>query len=120
LCFRARKHGWKILYCPDSRIIHFGGHATWKVAGKLYIERFKSLLLFFSLYYPGWQVLLYRAVLLLTAVLRILLLPTPLYKVDIGLGTYKGGQRKLDFSRRAAFSTYVQLIGLAFSAVPKP
>jgi GT2 family glycosyltransferase len=119
LCFRAHKYGWKILYCPESEVIHYGGHATWNMAGKVYIEQFKSLLLFLTLYYPPRHVLACRAVLLLAAVLRILMIPTPFYKLDLGMGSYQAGQRTIQFSRRSAFMSYMKLITLVFTPVPK-
>lgn len=119
LCFRAHKYNWRVIYCPESTVIHYGGHATWNMAGALYIEKFKSLLLFFSLYYGFGHVLACRAVLLLAAVLRILLIPTPLYNRDLGMGSYKADKRTIKFSRKSAFRSYVKLILLAFTPIPK-
>jgi len=118
LCFRAHKYGWRVLYCPESTVIHYGGHATWNMAGSLYIEQFKSLILFFSLYYRPWHVLACRAVLLFAAMLRILLIPTPLYNRELGMGAYQTNQRTIKFSRYNAFISYLKLILLAFTPVP--
>jgi hypothetical protein len=30
-CFRANKAGWKIYYCPNAQIIHYGGHGGSRV-----------------------------------------------------------------------------------------
>ena len=118
LCFRAHKFGWRVLYCPESTVIHYGGHATWNMAGSLYIEQFKSLLLFFSLYYRPWHVLACRAVLLLAATLRIFLIPTPLYNRELGMGAYQTDKRAIKFSRKNAFISYLKLILLAFTPIP--
>lgn len=117
LCYRAHRAGWKVVYCADAKVIHYGGHSTWDNAGQLYVERFKSLLLFFSLYFPKWKVLIFRLVLLLTAGFRTLLLPTPLYRMDLGLGNYRAKDRKIEFTRRMAAKTYWRLAILAFSSV---
>lgn len=119
LCFRAHKYGWSVLYCPESKVIHYGGHATWNMAGKVYIEQFKSLLLFLTLYHPQRHVWACRAALLLAAIVRILMIPTPFYKLDLGMGAYQAGRRMIQFSRKSALISYMKLITLAFTPVPK-
>jgi GT2 family glycosyltransferase len=119
LCFRAHKYGWAVLYCPESKVIHYGGHATWNAAGKVYIEQFKSLLLFLTLYYPKRHVFACRAALVFAAIMRILMIPTPFYKLDLGMGSYQAGQRTIQFSRKSALVSYMKLITIAFTPVPR-
>jgi len=119
LCVRARRAGWKMLYCPSSLVTHYGGHATWNEAETLSVERIKSNLLFFALYYPHWQVMLYRIVIFLTALSHLLLVPTPFYRffadLAVGGGIYKGKDAKIAFSRRAALRQGGRLISTTFS-----
>jgi len=41
-CLRARRAGWKTLYCPDAGIVHLGGESTKSKPGSYFIELHKS------------------------------------------------------------------------------
>jgi len=53
LCFRIKKNGFKIMFVPESKIIHFGGGTTDKTNTSLEVEkmRLKSDILFYELCY---------------------------------------------------------------------
>jgi GT2 family glycosyltransferase len=45
-CYRFSKSGWKIMFTPDARIIHYGGQTTKKAADKFKLQLFGSKLIF--------------------------------------------------------------------------
>lgn len=70
LCFRVKKAGWKILYTPQTSIIHLGGAST--TSKNTILGEFKGLRIFYSLHKNVIQVLILRVLLLKAALLRIL------------------------------------------------
>jgi GT2 family glycosyltransferase len=54
-CYRFNKAGWKILFWPGAKIIHWhgGGNSSKQDALKMFIQFQKSLLIFFRKNY-GW------------------------------------------------------------------
>jgi GT2 family glycosyltransferase len=45
-CFRFKKKGWKIMFTPDPRIVHYGGQTTKRMANKFLLQLFGSKLIF--------------------------------------------------------------------------
>lgn len=45
-CWRFQRAGWKVLYYPDARIIHYGGMSTAQNPVEMSIELQKSILRF--------------------------------------------------------------------------
>jgi len=50
-CYRIKKKGWKIIYYPEAKIIHYKGGSSKKKRGKLIVEFHKSMWLFFKKHY---------------------------------------------------------------------
>jgi GT2 family glycosyltransferase len=46
-CRRIKRTGWKIVFLPDSRIIHFGNVTNQKASLKMFIQGYKSTYLYF-------------------------------------------------------------------------
>lgn len=46
-CYRFKQVGWKILFTPDSQIIHFGGQSSKQVALEMALQLRASILQFF-------------------------------------------------------------------------
>lgn len=46
-CRRIKRAGWKIIFLPDCRIIHFGGATNKKASLKMFIQGYKSTYLYF-------------------------------------------------------------------------
>ncbi|MBZ0198493.1 MAG: glycosyltransferase family 2 protein, partial [Ignavibacteriaceae bacterium] len=62
---RIKKAGYKIMFVPDSNIIHLFGHSTKQrvqkqSVNKLLVERYRGMLYFFSKQYPRWQLKLLK------------------------------------------------------------
>ena len=45
-CFRFKKKGWKIMFTPYPKIIHYGGQTTNRMADKFLLQLFGSKLIF--------------------------------------------------------------------------
>ena len=51
LCYRIKKSGWKIHYCPWSSVVHFGGRSTRSVGSRALKEHFRGMYRFFLTHY---------------------------------------------------------------------
>ena len=49
-CYRFRKNGWKILFTPDAKIIHYGGQTTKQMTSQFLFQLFGSKLIFMKLH----------------------------------------------------------------------
>ncbi len=47
LCFRMRKAGWRVVYHPETVIVHYKGKSTEQLPGNMLPQRMRSTLLFF-------------------------------------------------------------------------
>lgn len=45
-CYRFRKSGWKIMFVPDPKIIHYGGQTTKLMANTFTLQLYGSILIF--------------------------------------------------------------------------
>lgn len=52
-CVRLRKHGYKILFVPDAKIIHDSGHSTKQTFLPMEIEKHRSQKIFMEKHHPG-------------------------------------------------------------------
>lgn len=52
-CYRFAKSGWKMLFWPGAKIIHLdgGSHSSNQIALKSYVQKHKSMLIFFHKHY---------------------------------------------------------------------
>lgn len=71
-CYRFKKSGWKIMFAPDSQIIHYGGQTTRQMARKFRWQLLGSRLIFMRLHGNLWTFPLAR---LLTALFFLFRLP---------------------------------------------
>lgn len=51
LCYRIKEAGWKIVYYPESQIIHYKGSSTDKQDKKLIFEFFRAMKIFYNKHY---------------------------------------------------------------------
>lgn len=52
-CVRLKKHGYKILYVPEAKIIHDSGHSTKRIFLPMEIEKHRSQKIFINKHHPG-------------------------------------------------------------------
>ncbi|NCO35468.1 MAG: hypothetical protein AUJ92_20895 [Armatimonadetes bacterium CG2_30_59_28] len=53
LCYRLKKHGWRIYFVPDATVIHHGGSSTKQVRRDMIAESHQSMLRFYEKHYRG-------------------------------------------------------------------
>ena len=75
LCYRLQKAGWSIFWVPQAKVVHYGGQSTQLVAGKMFLCLYQSKLIFIRKHY-GWLAgQVYKLILLIAAIVRLLLSP---------------------------------------------
>jgi GT2 family glycosyltransferase len=72
LCERIRKEGWELHWIPGPEVTHFGGVSTRQVASAMFLELYRSKIKFFRKHRGNFQAGLYKAVLEVAALARIL------------------------------------------------
>lgn len=75
LCRRIRLAGWQIVWVPQSTIIHYGGQSTQQVAQAMFLQLYRSKILYFRKHHGRIATLLYKGVLMLATLARLLLTP---------------------------------------------
>jgi GT2 family glycosyltransferase len=53
LCVRLKQHGYDILFIPDAKIIHTGGHSTKKIFLPMEIQKHRSQKIFIKKHHPN-------------------------------------------------------------------
>lgn len=74
LCYRLKNTGWKLFWVPQSRVIHYGGQSTKQAAQHMFLELYRSKILFFrkNLPHKTW---IYKLSLFAASLLRVVLSP---------------------------------------------
>ncbi len=75
LCRRVRQAGWQIYWVPQSTIVHYGGQSTRQVAEAMFLQLYRSKILYFRKHHGAVATLLYKVVLLCATLARLLLTP---------------------------------------------
>jgi GT2 family glycosyltransferase len=75
LCYRIRQAGWKLYWLPTSVIVHFGGQSTSQVADAMFLRLYESKIIFIRKHYGKLQANIYKLILALSSLVRIIPLP---------------------------------------------
>ncbi len=75
LCFRLQKAGWKLFWVPQSQVVHYWGQSAKQVLAEMFLQLYRGKLRFFRKHYGWLTVALYKVVLGLAAILRLVLAP---------------------------------------------
>jgi GT2 family glycosyltransferase len=70
-CYRFKKKGWKVLFTPDSEIIHYGGQTAKQMPKEFKLQLFGSRLIFIKLHRRKLAFLLSRFLTALFLLLRV-------------------------------------------------
>ncbi|MEW9125127.1 MAG: glycosyltransferase, partial [Thermotaleaceae bacterium] len=52
-CYRIKQAGWKIIYYPETKIIHYKGGSSKKKNPKLIYEFYRAMILFYNKHYKN-------------------------------------------------------------------
>jgi len=78
LCYRIAKAKWTNYWIPSAEIIHYGGQSTRQASREMFIHLYKSKVLFFKKHYGRTSASLYKFVLLLASLTRLIFSPLAL------------------------------------------
>lgn len=71
LCYRIKKAGWKVRYLPDATATHIWGGSARKVPAETFLRLYRSRVRFFRQNYGSGQAALYKGVLALNCLPRV-------------------------------------------------
>lgn len=71
-CYRFHQAGWRVIFLPEARAIHYGGASSSNAPTRFYIERQKANLQFWRKYHRGYPRIAFKFALFLSELLRIL------------------------------------------------
>jgi len=75
LCRRIRQAGWQIWWAPRATIIHYGGQSTRQVALLMFLQLYRSKVLYFRKHRGQGVTWFYKSILLIATLSRLLLTP---------------------------------------------
>ena len=71
-CYRMTQAGGRVYYCPDAKVVHYGGGEMGHYDERRILHYHRSLLLFYRKHYSPVDLLALRCVLILRSLVRIL------------------------------------------------
>lgn len=80
LCQRIRQGGWKIYFVPQAQVVHFGGQSTRQVAERMFLQLYRSKILYFRKHKGPLSALAYKGILLLASCARLALGPVAIVR----------------------------------------
>jgi len=75
LCYRLQIAGWQLYYVPQARVVHYGGQSTQQVASDMFLQLYQSKLLFFRKHRGWFATQIYKLILLIASLTRLLFTP---------------------------------------------
>jgi len=75
LCHRLRQAGWHVYWVPQARVLHHGGQSTRQVATAMFLRLYQGKIRYFRKHYGQSSARLYKLILLLSSLPRLLLGP---------------------------------------------
>ncbi len=75
LCYRLQQAGWRLYYVPQARVVHYGGQSTQQVAADMFLQLYRSKLLFFRKHHGLLASYIYKFILFGAVLMRLLVSP---------------------------------------------
>lgn len=75
LCLRILQARWNIYWVPSAEVIHYGGQSTEQVATVMFVQLFRSKVIFFRKHYGERRAQAYKMILLITSLVRLAFSP---------------------------------------------
>ncbi len=75
LCLQLRRTGWDIYWVPEARVVHYGGQSTGQVSAEMFLQLYKSKILYFRKHHGILVDQAYKLILLSASLVRLLLSP---------------------------------------------
>jgi hypothetical protein len=80
LCTRLNHAGWDLYWVPNAEVIHYGGQSTQQVAEEMFLRLYEGKILYFRKHYSKFGVMMYKLVLFMTTLTRLILTPIALFE----------------------------------------
>ena len=74
-CYRLRKAGWPLYWVPQAQVVHYGGQSTRQAATDMFLRLYEGKLLYFRKHHGSRAARLYKLILLIGSLSRLLLVP---------------------------------------------
>ncbi len=71
LCRRLRQKGWGVYWTPTAQVIHFGGQSTRQAAAEMFLQLYKSKIVYFRKHYGASAAWIYKLILLAASLPRL-------------------------------------------------
>lgn len=78
LCYRIRRAGWTLFWVPEAQVLHYGGQSTRLAATEMFLQLYNGKLLYFRKNHGTAAAALYKLLLALASVARLLVTPLAL------------------------------------------
>lgn len=75
LCRRIQQAGWKLFWVPQAQILHYEGQSTKQLATPMFLNLYRSKLLYFRKYYGFSGGVIYKFILLFASLIRLFIAP---------------------------------------------
>ena len=75
LCYRVRQAGWRLVWVPQSQVVHYEGQSTKQVAADMFMQLYRGKLMYFRKHYGRFAGALYKLILGAASITRLLLTP---------------------------------------------
>ena len=75
LCYRIQSAGWRLYWVPQATVVHFGGQSTQQVPTEMFLHLYHSKIIYFRKHYGASSAQIYRLILMIAALSRIILAP---------------------------------------------
>jgi GT2 family glycosyltransferase len=75
LCHRIQQSGWGLAWVPQAEVMHYGGQSTRQVADDMFMNLYRSKILYFRKNHGRLTSLSYKLILLAAALGRLVITP---------------------------------------------
>jgi GT2 family glycosyltransferase len=75
LCHRIQRGGWHLYWVPLAEVVHFGGQSTQQAPTAMFLNLYHSKIIYFRKHYGSSAAQIYKLVLRLAALTRLILSP---------------------------------------------
>jgi hypothetical protein len=80
LCFRLRKARWQLIWVPKANVVHYGGQATQQVATEMFLELYRSKILYFYKHHGSLAANFYKGIVFAATLARLSVSPFALFE----------------------------------------
>lgn len=75
LCYRLHQAGWNLYWLPQAQVVHYGGQSTQQIPEEMFLHLYQSKLRFFRKHHGDRAAVIYKLILVMTSLPRLLLRP---------------------------------------------